>query len=153
MNKSVCHINMDDYLNEEVEILSHYPQFDQRRPWRNWDSYNGIKWDKLFTDIGINQTNNHWIIVEGAHLLSSKKLREMCFKVIYLDAPEEVCRTQRLARGSKKTEEVMKIWSDYWNKYLIPFSLENRTKALEDKEVIFMQYNDPKLDSTWEMLI
>jgi len=153
LNTQVYHINMDDYLNNEVELITHFPVFDNRRPWRNWDSYNGIKWDELFNDIWMNQSNNHYIIVEGAHLLSSQKLREMCHKVIYLDAPEEICRTQRLGRGSKKSEEVMKIWLDYWNQYLIPFALENRTKALQDKEVIFLQYNDPKLQCPWEMLI
>jgi len=78
-------------------------------------------------------------------LLSSQKLREMCYKVIYLDAPEEICRTRRLGRGSKKSEEVMKAWLDYWNQYLLPFALENRAKALQDKEVIFIEHNDPKL--------
>jgi len=154
MNKQVSHINMDDYLSDDAVIIPHFTKFERRRPWRHWDTYDGIQWDKLFLDIGEYQTQNiHWIIVEGAHLLSSRKLREMCYKVIYIDAPEEVCRMQRLARGSKKTEEEMKVWMDYWNQYLVPFALENRTKALEDKEVIFMPIHDPKLNNTWEMII
>jgi uridine kinase len=145
LNKLVSHINMDDYLSDVVEIIPHFPCFENRRPWRYWDTYNGIIWDDLFNDIWKYQKNHHYIIVEGSHLLSSQKLREMCYKVIYLDAPEEICRTRRLGRGSKKSEEVMKVWLDYWNQYLIPFALENRAKALQDKEVIFIQHNDPKL--------
>jgi len=154
MNTEIHHINMDDYLNDEVQIIAHFPVFDNRRPWRNWDSYDGINWDDLFNEISKYQKSNHYIIVEGAHLLSSQKLKDMCHKIIYIDAPEDICRTQRLARGSKKSEEVMKFWLEYWNNYLMPFALQNRTKALQDKEIIFIQFNDPKLQlNPWEMLI
>jgi len=153
-NKNVLHINMDDYLNLDVEIIPHFPIIDNHRPWRYWDTDRGIIWESLFRDIWKARVENiDVIIIEGGHFMASEKLRDLCHKVFYLDAPEEVCRTQRLKRGKHKTEEVMKVWLEYWQNHLLPFAMENRAKAMEDKNISFVKHDDPELDQTTFQLL